>query len=77
MPAELGFRLAATPSSEALPTPSDATTRLRPALQNASGGTTPAVGPQGRRLIAAAPAHEKFAAREFTFEIVLIRKKSY
>lgn len=45
--AELGFWLAATPASEALPTPTpDAATRLRPALQDASGGTTPAVGPQ-------------------------------
>ena len=44
--AELGFWLAATPSSDALPTPNDvASTRHSPALQAATGGVSPATGP--------------------------------
>jgi hypothetical protein len=44
--AELGFWLAATPAAEGLPTPDDAASaRLRPVLQAAAGGITPAVGP--------------------------------
>ena len=44
--AELGFWLSATPAAEALPAPAgDATTRARPAIQAATGGVTPAVGP--------------------------------
>jgi hypothetical protein len=47
--AELGFWLAATPSADALPTPGgDASTRERPAMQAATGGVTPAVGPHAR-----------------------------
>jgi phosphatidylserine/phosphatidylglycerophosphate/cardiolipin synthase-like enzyme len=44
--AELGFWLGATPASDALPTPNDSgSARLRPALQAATGGVTPATGP--------------------------------
>ncbi len=44
--AELRFWLGATPAAEALPTPDGgATTRNRPAMQAATGGVTPAVGP--------------------------------
>lgn len=51
--AELGFWLAATPAADALPSPAgNATTRARPALQAATGGVTPAVGPH-------APAHPR------------------
>lgn len=47
--AELGFWLAATPAGDALPTPTDDTTaRQQPALQSATGGVTPAVGPHAR-----------------------------
>jgi len=48
--AELGFWLAATPAAEALPAPDiAASTRARPALQRASGGITPAVGPDAAK----------------------------
>nr|WP_294553383.1 phospholipase D-like domain-containing protein [uncultured Rhodopila sp.] len=55
--AELGFWLGASPASDALPTPNDAgSTRLRPALQAATGGVAPPIGshsesaaPRGRR----------------------------
>jgi phosphatidylserine/phosphatidylglycerophosphate/cardiolipin synthase-like enzyme len=44
--AELGFWLSSTPAADALPTPSDtASVRTRPALQAATGGIAPAVGP--------------------------------
>lgn len=43
--AELAFWLSATPSADALPTPSDASLRARPALQAATGGLAPARGP--------------------------------
>ena len=44
--AELNFWLAASPSTEALPTPNvEASTRARPALQAQTGGLSPAVGP--------------------------------
>ena len=44
--AELGFWLGATPAGDALPTPNDTgSVRARPALQAATGGITPAVGP--------------------------------
>jgi phosphatidylserine/phosphatidylglycerophosphate/cardiolipin synthase-like enzyme len=44
--AELGFWLGATPAVDALPTPdATASTRVRRALQRASGDVTPAVGP--------------------------------
>jgi hypothetical protein len=44
--AELNFWLAASPSTEALPTPNvEASTRERPALQAQTGGLSPAVGP--------------------------------
>jgi phosphatidylserine/phosphatidylglycerophosphate/cardiolipin synthase-like enzyme len=44
--AELGFWLGATVAADALPSPDGgATTRLRPAIQGATGGVTPAVGP--------------------------------
>lgn len=47
--AELGFWLGATPSPDALPTPTDGgSTRHRPALQSETGGVTPAVGPHSR-----------------------------
>jgi phosphatidylserine/phosphatidylglycerophosphate/cardiolipin synthase-like enzyme len=43
--AELAFWLGATPAAEALPTPNDdGSARVRPALQAATGGVTPAVG---------------------------------
>jgi hypothetical protein len=48
--AELGFWLGATPAAEALPAPDvAASTRARPALQRASGGITPAVGPDAAK----------------------------
>jgi PLD-like domain len=48
--AELRFWLGAIPAAEALPTPDvAASTRARPALQRASGGTTPAVGPHAAK----------------------------
>jgi phosphatidylserine/phosphatidylglycerophosphate/cardiolipin synthase-like enzyme len=44
--AELGFWLAATPSADALPTLTDgAGARVRPGIQQNTGGITPAVGP--------------------------------
>ena len=44
--AELSFWLSATPAADSLPTPNDtASVRTRPALQAATGGITPAVGP--------------------------------
>ena len=43
--AELNFWLGATPMADALPTPSDSSTRQRPALQAETGGISPAVGP--------------------------------
>ena len=44
--AELNFWLAASPSTDALPTPNvDASTRARPALQAQTSGLSPAVGP--------------------------------
>lgn len=44
--AELGFWLGSTPAADALPTPNDtASVRTRPALQAATGGIAPAVGP--------------------------------
>lgn len=44
--AELGFWLGSTPAADSLPTPNDtASVRARPALQAATGGITPAVGP--------------------------------
>jgi phosphatidylserine/phosphatidylglycerophosphate/cardiolipin synthase-like enzyme len=43
--AELAFWLSATPSADALPTPNDASLRTRPALQAATGGLAPAMGP--------------------------------
>src|SRR5271166_513666 len=44
--AELGFWLGSTPAADSLPTPNDtASVRTRPALQAATGGITPAVGP--------------------------------
>jgi len=44
--AELGFWLSSTPAADALPTPNDtASVRTRPALQAATGGIAPAVGP--------------------------------
>ena len=44
--AELGFWLGATPAADALTTPNDsASVNPRPALQAATGGITPAVGP--------------------------------
>jgi hypothetical protein len=47
--AELAFWLGATPAAEALPSPAgDATTRARPAIQAATGGVSPAVGPHAR-----------------------------
>ena len=60
--AELGFWLSATPAAEALPAPAgDATTRARPAIQAATGGVTPAVGPHAlahkRRARSKAKAH--------------------
>jgi hypothetical protein len=59
--AELGFWLSATPAADALPTPdAAASTRLRPALQKASGGVTPAVGPH------AAPPHSNGRKRAGT-----------
>jgi len=43
---ELSFWLGAKPAADALPTPNDfASARVRPGLQNATGGVTPAVGP--------------------------------
>ncbi len=67
--AELAFWLAATPASEALPTPTaDTTTRLQPALQMATGGVTPAVGPHARPparvQVAAAQAKPSGARRQ-------------
>ncbi|MGY4478724.1 phospholipase D-like domain-containing protein [Bradyrhizobium sp. USDA 3364] len=47
--AELSFWLAASPASEALPTPVDQTsTRARPGIQAAVGGVAPAIGPHAR-----------------------------
>ena len=44
--AELSFWLGATPAADAVPTPNDtASVRVRPGLQTATGGVTPAVGP--------------------------------
>jgi len=44
--AELAFWLAANPAADALPTPDpDASTRRQPAMQAATGGVAPAVGP--------------------------------
>jgi phosphatidylserine/phosphatidylglycerophosphate/cardiolipin synthase-like enzyme len=44
--AELGFWLSAIPASDSLPTPNDSgSVRPRPALQAATGGVSPAVGP--------------------------------
>jgi phosphatidylserine/phosphatidylglycerophosphate/cardiolipin synthase-like enzyme len=44
--AELSFWLGSTPAADSLPTPNDtASARSRPALQAATGGITPAVGP--------------------------------
>ena len=44
--AELGFWLGSIPAADSLPTPNDtASVRTRPALQAATGGITPAVGP--------------------------------
>jgi phosphatidylserine/phosphatidylglycerophosphate/cardiolipin synthase-like enzyme len=44
--AELSFWLGATPAADAVPTPNDtASVRVRPGLQAATGGVTPAVGP--------------------------------
>jgi phosphatidylserine/phosphatidylglycerophosphate/cardiolipin synthase-like enzyme len=47
--AELAFWLAATPAADALPTPTEnASTRIRPGIQEVTGGVTPAVGPHAR-----------------------------
>jgi hypothetical protein len=43
--AELAFWLSATPATEALAIPNDTSTRSRPALQAATGGLSPALGP--------------------------------
>jgi phosphatidylserine/phosphatidylglycerophosphate/cardiolipin synthase-like enzyme len=44
--AELGFWLGSTPAADSLPTPNDnSSARARPALQAATGGITPAIGP--------------------------------
>src|SRR6185312_5102257 len=54
--AELGFWLAASPSSDAVPAPGDiASTRVRAGLQRATGGVTPAIGPHSVMHRASAP----------------------
>jgi phosphatidylserine/phosphatidylglycerophosphate/cardiolipin synthase-like enzyme len=66
--AELGFWLGATPAAESLPTPNDtASTRVRPGLQAATGGVTPAVGPHSvaapSAAAAGAPVHRTRSRR--------------
>jgi phosphatidylserine/phosphatidylglycerophosphate/cardiolipin synthase-like enzyme len=53
--AELAFWLGATPSADALPTPNDASLRARPALQAATGGLAPAIGPHSTAAHRGAP----------------------
>ncbi|HLH10682.1 MAG TPA: phospholipase D-like domain-containing protein [Methylovirgula sp.] len=61
--AELGFWLGATPATDALATPNDsASVRARPALQAATGGLTPAIGPHS--VAASHPAHRAHPRRQ-------------
>jgi phosphatidylserine/phosphatidylglycerophosphate/cardiolipin synthase-like enzyme len=62
--AELGFWLSASPLADALPTPTDgaASTRLRPNLQQATSGTSPAVGPHSAALRKVAAAAKPASA---------------
>jgi hypothetical protein len=57
--AELGFWLGAMPAAEALPAPDvAASTRVRRALQRASGGITPAVGPDAAKPLSHRRKHD-------------------
>ncbi len=53
--AELNFWLSASPAAASLPTPDEsASTRVRPALQAATGGVSPAVGPHSAAVASTA-----------------------
>lgn len=64
--AELNFWLGATPMAEALPTPSDSSTRERPALQQHTSGVTPAVGPDSAAKPSRRPGTPKPAPKRPT-----------